>query len=140
MCDQPTKNGPNYAFMAIDEQKQQYYEDTLGKFVDKYIISDDETDNPQASAADNNPRPVDHLRYYSRNILQYFFVLEDYCDAVRERDGKRMAEIRKDFLLFFKMDWSFNAYAIEMMVKISQNEVLLSEQETHHAIWCQTVK
>ena len=50
-----------------------------------------------------------------------------------------MAQIQKDFLLYFKTDRSFNAYAIEMMVNVLQNEVLLSEQEAHRAKWSQTV-
>ena len=49
---------------------------------------------------------VDNLRNYSRNVLQYFFVLEDYRDAVKEGDGER--KIHKDFLLYFKTDRSFN--------------------------------
>ena len=72
-------------------------------------------------------------------IFNIFFVLEDYRDAVKEGDGERMAQIHKDFLLYFKTDRSFNVFAIEMMVNIAQNEVLLSEQEAHRAIWSQTV-
>lgn len=50
-----------------------------------------------------------------------------------------MAQIHKYFLLYFKTDRSFNVFAIEMMVNIAQNEVLLSEHEPHRAIWSQTV-
>ena len=82
---------------------------------------------------------VDNIKNYGKNIFQYFFVLEDHRDAVKEGDGKRMAQIHKDFLLYIKTDRSFNAYAIEIMVNIAQNEVLLSEQEAHRAIWSQTV-
>ena len=74
-----------------------------------------------------------------RNILQYFLTLEDYHDAVREGDGKRMAQVHKDFLLYFKTDSSFNAYSLEMMVNVALNEILLSEREAEHAIWGQTV-
>ena len=152
--DTPTKNRPNYAFMSLKEHRQRYFEDTLDKFIYKFVIGDDDiavvqsqpVDNQQASVTDGDatednsrPRPVDKVKYYSRNILQYFFVLEDFRDAVREGDGKRMAQIQKDFLLYFKTDRSFNAYAIEMMVNVLQNEVLLSEREAHRAIWSQTV-
>ena len=82
---------------------------------------------------------VDNIKNYGKNIFQYFFVLEDHRDAVKEGDGKRMAQIHKDFLLYIKTDRSFNAYAIEIMVNIAQNEVLLSEQKAHRAIWSQTV-
>ena len=156
VSETPTKNRPNYAFMSIREHKQKYFEETLDKFVDQFVTGDavaaDEshsTDHQVTSFVDggtiddsghgDNIMPVHNLRNYSRNILQYFLEFEDYCDAVREGDGKRMAQIHKDFLLYFKTDRSFNAYAIEMMINVAQNEVLLSEQEAHRAIWSQTV-
>ena len=97
------------------------------------------------SGSNVNEQPLqgdgrDKVRRYSRNILQHFLLLKpDYCDAVREGDGKRMAQIHKDFLLYFKTDSSFNAYSLEMMVNVAQNEILLSERETERAIWSQTV-
>ena len=148
IADIPTKNRPNYAFMTNEQQKQNYFQETFDKFIDKYVIGDDDDadqSGPGDSGADahtsgaDDTALVDNLRNYSKNILQYFFMLEDYRDAVKEGDGKRMAQIHKDFLLYFKTDRSFNAYAIEMMVNIAQNEVLLSEQEAHRAIWSQTV-
>ena len=146
ICDTPKKHRPNYAFMSIKEHRQRYYEDTLDKFIDKFVIGDDDDDdderepeNNQQSSTTGDARPVDNLKYYSRNILQYFFVLEDYRDAVREGDGQRMAQIHKDFLLYFKTESSYNAYAIEMLVNVAQNDVLLSEREAHQAIWSQTV-
>ena len=47
--------------------------------------------------------------------------------------------MHKDFLFYFKTGRSFNVYAIEMMVNIAQNDVLFLEQESHRAIWGQTV-
>lgn len=143
IADTPTKNRPNYAFMTIEEHKQKYFKETFDKFIDEYVLGSDDTDQSEPGDegpyTDNaGPTLVDNLRNYSRNVLQYFFVLEDYRDAVKEGDGERMAQIHKDFL-YFKTDRSFNAYAIEMMVNIAQNEVLLSEQEAHRALWSQTV-
>lgn len=143
-ADTPTTNHPNYAFMAIEEHKQKYFQETFDKFIHEYVLGDDDTD--QSEPGDEGAHTdhagatlVENLRNYSKNVLQYFFVLEDYRDAVKEGDGERMAQIHKDFLLYFKTDRSFNAYAIEMMVNITQNEVLLSEQEAHRMIWSQTV-
>ena len=50
-----------------------------------------------------------------------------------------MAQVHKDFLLYFKTDSSFNAYSLEMLVNVALNEILLSEREAEHAIWVQTV-
>lgn len=143
IADTPTKNRPNYAFMAIEEHKQKYFQETFDKFIHEYVLGGDDTD--QSEPGDEGAHTdhagatlVDNIKNYSKNILQYFFVLEDYRDAVKEGDGKKMAQIHKDFLLYFKTDRSFNAYAIEIMVNIAQNEVLLSEQEAHWAIWSQT--
>lgn len=129
--------------MNIDKHRHRYYEDTLDKFVDKFVSGDDENaavpiepdDNPRASATDDNSRPVNHIRYYRRNIVSYFFVRREGYDAVRKGNSKRMARIHKDFLLYFKVDRSFNACAIEVMViNVPQNEVLFSEQEAHHLV------
>ena len=49
------------------------------------------------------------------------------------------AQIHKDFLLYFKTDSFFNAYSLEMMGNVAQNEILLSERETQRAIWSQTL-
>ena len=50
-----------------------------------------------------------------------------------------MAQVHKDFLLYFKTDSSFNAYSLETMVNVALNEILLSERGAEHAIWGQTV-
>ena len=112
--DTPTKNHLSYALMSLKEHRQRYFEDTLDKFIYKFVIGDDDiavvqsqpVDNQQASVTDGDatednsrPRPVDKVKYYGRNILQCFFVLEDVRDAVREGGDKRMAQIQKDFLL-----------------------------------------
>ena len=76
---------------------------------------------------------------YSRNILQYFFTVEDHHAAVREGGGKSMTQIHKDYLLYLKTDSSFTAYSLEVMVDVAQNEILLPEREVQHAIWSQTV-
>ena len=41
ICDTPTKNHPNYAFMSTDEHRQT----DRGKFVDKFISGDEAGDN-----------------------------------------------------------------------------------------------
>ena len=132
MKDTPTKNRPNYAFISQQEYKNKYYNETLSKFLEEYVTGDDETNQLSPTGTESvsnvNEQPLqgdgrDKVRMYSRNILQYFLTLEDYRDAVREGDGKRMAQIHKDFLLYFKTDSSFNAYSLEMIVNVAQNEI-----------------
>ena len=144
--DTPTKNRPNYAFISQQEYKnynKYYNNETLDKFLEEYVTGDDNTNQlpPTGTESESNvnEQPLQgdgrgKVRMYSRNILQYFLRLEDYRDAVREGDGKRMAQIHKDFLLYFKTDSSFNAYSLEMMVNVAQNEILLSEREAERAI------
>ncbi len=148
--DIPTKNSPNYAFVSQAEYKEKYFKETLDKFIEECVTGDDDGNQSPTSArepeGDTNDthhscpeEKRDQVRMHSRNILQYFFTLEDYRDAVREGDGKRMAQLHKDFLLYFKTDPAYNAYGLEMMVNVAQNEILLSEREAHRAIWNQTV-
>ena len=148
MKDTPTKNTPNYAFISQQEYKNKYYNETLDTFLEEYVTGDDDTNQLPPTGTESgsnvNEQPLqgdgrDKVRIYSRNIPQYFLTLEDYCDAVREGDGKQMDQIHKDFLLYFKTDSSFDAYSLEMMVNVAQNEILLSEREAQRAIWSQTV-
>ena len=42
IVDTPTKNRPNYAFMTTEEQKQNYFQETFDRFIDEYVIGDDD--------------------------------------------------------------------------------------------------
>ena len=80
IVDTPTKNRPNYAFMTTEEQKQNYFQETFDRFIDEYVIGDDdaiqrEPGDAGAHTDHASTVVVDNLRNYSRNILQYFFVL-----------------------------------------------------------------
>ena len=111
--DTPTKNRPNFGFISQQEYRNKYYNETLNKFLQEYVTRDDDNNQLPAtgtvSGTNVNDQPLqgdgrDKVRMYSRNILQYFFTLEDDCDTVREGYGKRMAQIHKGFLLYFKID------------------------------------
>lgn len=68
-----------------------------------------------------------------------FFILIDFKDAVKEGNGERLATLHKQLLPHFKSAPGFNAYSIEMLINIIQNEVFLSEAEAHQCIWAATV-
>lgn len=111
MKDTPTKNRPNYAFISLQEYKNKYYNETLNKFLEEYVTEDDDTKKLPPTGTESGlnvkEQPLqgdgrDTVRIYNRNILHYPLTLEDYCDAVREGDGKQMAQTHKDFPLYFK--------------------------------------
>ena len=126
--DIPTMNLPNYEIMTTNKQKEHYFKVTMAKFVSEYITGDDDMEG--------GGQETDQIKRYSRNILQYYFVLEDYIDAVKEGDG--LAQVHNDFMLYFRTDSSYNAFAIEMLVNVAQNEIL-SEWEVYQCIWSLTV-
>ena len=80
----------------------------------------------------------DLVKEYSLCLLRYFFILMDIKDAVREGDGDRLATLHKRLLVHFKSEPGYNAYAIEMLTSIVQNEVFLSEAEAHQCKWVST--
>ena len=47
IADTPTKNRPNYAFMAIEEHKQKYFQETFDKFIHEYVLGDNDTDQSE---------------------------------------------------------------------------------------------
>lgn len=57
---------------------------------------------------------------------------------MREGNGARLATLSKVLLLHFKSLKKFNSYAIEMLVNIVQNNVLLSEGLANQCVWAAT--
>lgn len=64
-------------------------------------------------------------------------LLLDFKNAVREGSGQRLATLHKLLVPHLKSFPGFNAYAIEMMIIVIQNEVLLSVAETQ-CMWAST--
>lgn len=74
----------------------------------------------------------DGVLNYSLNLLKSFMVLLDCKDAVASGNGEQLALIQKQILFYFSSVSGYNSYAIEMLISIIQNEVLLSPAEAHH--------
>ena len=121
----PTKNRPPYHVLDVGDNKEEYFESILEKFIDKYLI----TPAPETQANAEEECDDDFIRNYSVCLLKYFFLYADLKDAVKEGNGATLATLHKQLLPFFKSLPGFNAYAIEMFISIVQNEVLLSEAE-----------
>ena len=61
----------------------------------------------------------------------------DIKDAVSTGNSDYLATLHKHMLLHF-FSSGFNAYAIEMLTNVMQNEVLLSEAEAHQTKFAAT--
>ncbi|KAJ7374424.1 hypothetical protein OS493_007530 [Desmophyllum pertusum] len=86
----------------------------------------------------------DNKKIYYNSVLdkfidEYLIMPTPSTDAVKEGNGERLATLHKQLLPHFKSAPGFNAYSIEMLISIIQNEVLLSEAEAHQCIWAATV-
>lgn len=129
-----TRNRPPYYILDVGDNKRQYYDSVLDKFIDQFLITPSTNDDEESS-----PDNQDFVRNYSLCLLQYYFLFVDFKDAVKEGNGERIATLHKQLLSHFKALPGFNAYAIEMLISIVQNNVFLSEAEAHQCIWASTV-
>ena len=121
-----------YHVLDVGDNKKSYYHSVLDKFIDEFLTP---TPNIDVEGSSDND---DFVRNYSMCLLVYFFVYADLKDAVKEGNGKILGTLHKQLLPLFKSLPGFNAYAIEMFTNILQNEVLLSEAESHQSIWAAT--
>lgn len=128
----PKCNIPPHDVLHGDGDKELYFNTVLDKFVEEYLIPTPDANVPHPVA---DQQSTDLVKEYSLCLLRYFFILTDVKDAVREGDGDRLATLHKLLLLHFKSDSGYNAYAIEMLIVILQNEVFLTEAESHQSKW-----
>ena len=61
-----------------------------------------------------------------------------YKDVVKECNNKRLPTLNKVLLPYVKRLPGFNAYAIEMLISVVQNEIILSNAEAFHCKWAST--
>ena len=124
----------NSRFLFIDgndEEKKAQILAVLDKFVSQYICSTSEGDSMESSDDDT----TDGVFNYALNLLKSYFILLDCKDAVASGNGEHLALIQKQMLFYFSSVSGFNSYAIEMLISIVQNEVLLSPKEAHQCKW-----
>lgn len=81
---------------------------------------------------------MDMVINHALQLLQYFFLLEDFKDAVKEGNGKRLNQLHKQLLHYFKTDDGHNSFAIEMLISVIQNDVFLNDAEAHECTWAAT--
>ena len=141
--DCPHKHLPPRPDLLPDQSsKKEYFDETMEKFIDEFLSPvltfDDDCQQECEVQSDEESHNTDFVRNYSLRLLQYFFIMTDIKDAVKEGNGLRLHQIHKQLLHHFKSDSGYNVYAIEMFINIIQNEVLLSKQEAQQCIWSAT--
>ena len=111
--------------------KRSYWDEILDKFLNELILPSEAAPERQQKEGTN----TDMVTKHALQLLQYFFLLEDFKDAVKEGNGKRLNQLHKQLLHYFKTDDGHNSYAIEMLISVIQNEVFLNDAEAHQCTW-----
>ena len=114
-----------------DEEKKEHLLTVLQNFVIEYVLHTLDDDITESSDDDNS----DGVLNYSINLLKSFMVLLDCKDAVASGNGEHLTLFQKQKLFYFSSVSGYNLYAIEMLVSIIQNKVLLSPAEAHQYKW-----
>ena len=132
----PKKNNPCPPNDAGEEEKKMHVFNVLDRFVQTYILepTDDEGDDVVGDN-DDNYDGKDGVFNYAANLLKSFMVLVDCKDAVASGNGEHLATIQKQMLFHFASVSGYNSYAIEMLIRTLQNQVLLSPAEAHQCKW-----
>ena len=126
----PTANKPPFHNIHVGDNRKKYFDEVLNKFVNTFLFA------PHASTTSDEQ---DWIMNYSLSLLQYYFILVDFKDAVKEGNGKQLSILHKQLLHHFKSIPGYNAYAIEMLIKIIQSEVFLTQAEANQVMWAGTV-
>ena len=113
------------------DNRKQYFDGIFNQFVSTFLFPEEST----CSASEQ-----DRIMNYSLSLLQYYFLLIDFKDAVKEGNGKQLSILHKQLLgtsnLFLD---TMYIYAIEMLISIIQSEVFLSEAESNQVMWARIV-
>lgn len=71
----------------------------------------------------STPNDQDFVKNHSLCLLRYYFILLDFKNALSVGSSQRLATLHKLLVPHLKSLPGFNAYAIEMMISVIQNEV-----------------
>ena len=137
MHKSPQRNLPPRDVIRGSEDTQVYLDNVLDKFVSEYLITTNNNNHLEYDEAleDNQ----DLVREYSLCLLKLYFILESLRESVKLGDGDRLAVLRKVLLKHFKSHSGHNAYAIEMLISILQDEVFLTKRQAHQTRWASNV-
>lgn len=118
ITNKPTAHIPAQNLTRADQVE--YFEQTFGSFVDKYVLHD----NLEEIQSD----PEDKVMNYGLCVIEFAVLVMQMIDTVHEGDGDRLIVIIKYLLLMFKAKSNYSKYAIETMRFITQVKCTLTEQ------------
>ena len=134
---------PNHDASSTSNRKQ-YLNDTVGTFVDEFILhyvdtvttlrQAMQTPTPAMEGHSPDTREEDGIFNYARSVLAHGLLAFDLHDASRHGDGRRIYRCWKFLLLHFKADHR-TKYALEAFHLIAQVEALLSPRVAHELLW-----
>ena len=116
---------------------------TVGKLVDKYVVklsemnSMSDTDAPAPQSGLQASDQEDHVTNYASLVIGFGLMAENFHDACREGDGRRLLRCWKFLLIHFKANGR-TKYALEAFRLIAQTSALLSPRKAHQLIWNRT--
>ena len=90
--------------------------------------------SPINNGAQESSIEPDRVSYYGHTVLELIVFLMNWIDAVRKGDGERCNFMKKQLMLYFKVQSAYSKYAIEMCTNIAQTEYLMSHQIAHRVI------
>lgn len=135
--ESPQKNLPPHDVIHGSGDKRVYLDNVLDKFISEYLMMTN--DNNHLEYEETLEDNQDLVREYSLCLLKLYFILESIRESVKLGDGGRLAVLRKVLLKHFKSHSGHNAYAIEMLISILQDEVFLTKRQAHQTRWASTV-
>ena len=78
----PATNIPPFHNIHVGDNRKQYFDGILSQFVSTFLL-------PQESICTGTEQ--DWIMNYSLSLLQYYFLLIDFKDAVKEGNGKHLS-------------------------------------------------
>ena len=97
-----TRNRPPYYILDVGDNKRQYYDSELDKFIDQFLITPPINNHEECSQ--------DFVNNYSVCLLKYYFFFIDFKDAVKAGNGARLVTLHRELLSHFKALPGFNNY------------------------------
>ena len=89
--------------MVDENLKRSYWNEMLDKLLNEFILPSEAAPERQQKEGTNTDMVTNH----ALQLLQYFFLLEDFKDAVKEGNGQN--QLHKQLLHYFKTDDGHNS-------------------------------
>lgn len=93
--DQPRHNVYTSSVLKDENLKKVYWDQTLDKFINEYVLPTTESTDDQADCSSNQQENtnMDLVTNHSLLLLKYCFFLQDFKDAVKEGNRPRLNQL-----------------------------------------------